>query len=89
MLLSSFGAATLFIDDCPDETVACVFPASSTGEQNTCYAAGSNITIGTCWNWNDVWCDPCLGSADAYSDACTAAYPECVGECVAVFNAKC
>jgi hypothetical protein len=71
-----FGAASLFIDDCPDIA--------------TCYGPPALFPIGPvpggpygrCWNWNDFHCDACSGQPDDYyNDLCNNAYPACNNQC--------
>ena len=64
-------------------------PEEFSGNPDTCYGFGSNITIGTCWSWSNVWCEPCLGVDDNDNGACNNAYAGCVNECVAASNETC
>lgn len=73
----TFGAASLFIDDCPDI--------------NTCYTLGlvpagsvPGAPIGTCWNAWQLLCLPCNGnSIQFYEQLCNQTYPnQCSGSCV-------
>ena len=78
---ASFGAASLFIDDCPDITgcLVCVSPTPT-----SCYSVGDvpGGPYGTCWNWSGLSCDPCrdYGDLDAL---CNQAYADCDGGCTA------
>jgi hypothetical protein len=76
---AAFGAASLFIDDCPKQSVICL-PSGS----NQCDVLGSG-EIGGCWSWSkfacvfcnspSAWCDEnvttCNGSCQGhYARAC-------------------
>ena len=68
-LAPSFGAASLFIDDCPD-IVNCYVGFGSVGP-----VPGS--PIGTCWDWSAVSCQPCDGqSIESLNDLCNTTYPD-------------
>ena len=56
-LAPSFGSASLFIDDCANQTVTCV---NYDGERRLLIP---NSTVGFCWNWSDACCAPCAGYA--------------------------
>jgi hypothetical protein len=51
-----FGAASLFIDDCPDGLLCCIVPGGAT----SCIRP-----VGACWNWGSACCQPCTGGMDA------------------------
>jgi hypothetical protein len=63
-LPETFGAASLFIDDCPDGHVGC---------QNAVSGICGRIDTGCCWNWNMFHCDPCE-SRDYYENQCVKTY---------------
>ena len=82
-LAPSFGAAHLFIDDCPDLT--------------TCYRGWATMgplpgaPIGQCWSWGDWTCapdhSPCnRQSIDSLGALCNSTYPECEGVCSPVVD---
>jgi hypothetical protein len=82
-LLSQFGAAHLFIDDCADQTAHCEVNGQNVG---TVYQGGY------CYSWSGATCLPCSpwnstpASAGAYWDSqCNAVFPACGGQCAA-FN---
>jgi hypothetical protein len=64
-LAPTFGAAHLFIDDCPDITISC--RNASNGS-----IAGS-YKSGTCWDGSRVCCFPCEGY-DGIKQRCEAEY---------------
>jgi hypothetical protein len=74
-LHAEFGAASLFIDDCPDIA--------------TCFAPGLvpvgpvlGGPIGACWSWSSFACLPCNGqSLDYYAGVCNNAYTFCNDQC--------
>ncbi|HEY7034032.1 MAG TPA: hypothetical protein VH482_22030 [Thermomicrobiales bacterium] len=72
-----FGAASLFIDDCPDTTIFCFRP----DEWLACLPTGSVGHVGTCWSYWTLSCNLCSGSPGDY---CTESVADCAdGECVA------
>src|SRR5262249_34746124 len=73
-----FGAAHLFIDDCPDANVSCW--------KNAGYFEGDDYIgelgrRGTCYQWQGMQCIPCNGQAAAQAE-CNARFPDCNGQCV-------
>jgi hypothetical protein len=76
-LAPSFGAAHLFIDDCPDITTCYTFGL---------YPAGPvpGGPIGLCWNTWLALCLPCSGqSIDEIQQSCNRKYPDtCGGSCI-------
>jgi hypothetical protein len=82
-VLPEFGAAHLFIDDCPDGEVWC----SRDGVN-----VGSFGVLGHCYSWSDVTCLPCDPWWESVRDAvwywpqyCNSTFPyQCNGNCVAV-----
>jgi hypothetical protein len=72
---AEFGAASLFIDDCPD-LVDCFHPW---------YHAVGPIPggpYGRCWDWDDFHCDACSGQDMTYYDGlCNDAYSDCEDQC--------
>lgn len=83
-LPEQFGAASLFIDDCPD-IVNCYREAQGIPQQVGALPGGP---IGTCWHTKDLQCLPCNGeSLSYYGNICNNTYPDaCNGGC-SVFNA--
>ena len=63
----SFGAGSLFIDDCPNGEATC--DGSS---------AGRIKDIGCCWNWNELGCRACNhdGDSDSSGESCAVRYPD-------------
>lgn len=63
----SFGAGSLFIDDCPNGEATC--DGSS---------AGRIKGIGCCWNWNELGCRACNhdGDSDSSGESCAVRYPD-------------
>ena len=51
----AFGAAHLFIDDCPNGGVTCYSGGSVDGDRHR----GSLSGIGFCWHWDLACCKPC------------------------------
>jgi hypothetical protein len=86
----SFGAAHLFIDDCPGGAISCHIGAQWEGPViqyiggidsaefgGFCYSADADRCL-PCSPWN-----PTLWEAEAYWEGqCNARYPACNGECV-------
>jgi hypothetical protein len=69
----TFGAAHLFIDDCPDGVPYCHVPDGS--------IVGNLGSQGYCWNW-DVWrCQPCNGGWDHTAALCDQTFPACQNAC--------
>jgi hypothetical protein len=74
-LAESFGPASLFIDDCPDE------------DPLNCYTdcftepVGNLGRRGMCWQWFPPDCLPCSGGWDGTAAECNAAFPACNGNC--------
>jgi hypothetical protein len=72
-----FGAASLFIDDCPD------------ADPLNCYYVEGNGYVGNlgnrgmCWNWGDFRCEPCGNGLAGTARECNADFPECGGNCFA------
>jgi len=76
-----FGAASLFIDDCPDGEVYCLG------------ADGSNVAVidsGFCWDLDGLCCYPCASNNPQYwTDYCNNTYSqswECNGQCTAQYR---
>lgn len=74
---ATFGAAALFIDDCPDID-------NCYGD----YGFGAVVgpvpggPVGTCWSWQVGGCNPCSGQGlDYYAGLCNNAYPACDNQC--------
>jgi hypothetical protein len=90
---ATFGAAHLFIDDCPDSDIVCVHNACSTpwktGESQYCDVRGviSNAEHdGYCYSWSAWACLPCEPRIKSSSDAltywtqmCNGRFPLCQG----------
>jgi hypothetical protein len=71
-LAPAFGAAHLFIDDCPDAKVGCI---GLSDKQHHGFAG----TAGLCWDWSTWTCSFCdLNEAIA---RCNATIPACNGDC--------
>lgn len=73
-LPDTFGSASLFIDDCPNQYWNCYTPAGFVA----CLPLGG-VTGGTCWDWYALSCIAC-SDMDA---ACNAQYSGCDGNCMA------
>jgi hypothetical protein len=72
-LASEFDHASLFIDDCADQTIGC--------RDTHCNVVGNLGNHGMCWNW-DVWeCQPCGSGWAAMAQACNANFSNCQGQC--------
>lgn len=69
-----YGASSLFIDDCANGTYHCA-PAGVDCQQNVI----GDITIGCCWDWSSLSCNPCGDLASR----CNSTYPQCNGNCQA------
>ena len=80
-LASTFGEASLFIDDCPDLS-GCFVSSVELGPTYIGDLPGGSV--GQCWHWKDLSCLPCNGDdISVYNDACNAAYSDCDGDCYA------
>jgi hypothetical protein len=79
----TFGAAQLFIDDCPDWPMACYLMGTQ--------RVGDLGLQGNCWWWSLGWCAPCephdsqtYAETMAYWSArCNESFTECNGACLA------
>ena len=69
----SFGSASLFIDDCPDDTPSC-------HNTDTCDLVGSLGPKGMCWDWYSLQCLPCSGPG-SWTQQCNEQFPACAGTC--------
>jgi hypothetical protein len=79
-LAPRFGAAHLFIDDCPDVS-GCL--RQEVGGPAIIGPIPSGINPGQCWDGGCICCQPCNGwSQDDFDNACNDAYPECENNCV-------
>jgi hypothetical protein len=73
-LASEFDHASLFIDDCADQTIGC--------RDAQCNQVGDIGNHGMCWNWDAFECQPCGGGWSATAQACNSTYPaQCQGQC--------
>lgn len=73
-----FGAASLFIDDCPDGEVYC-----STSVDNTVNVYNS----GFCWDTGNLCCYACAADNLAWwTDYCNQNNPDCNGQCYAAYR---
>ena len=73
-LAPSFGAASLFIDDCPDaDPLSCLLD---------CVPIGNLGDRGMCWKWSDLECEPCSGGWDGTAQECNDQFSQCGGDCV-------
>jgi hypothetical protein len=92
----TFGAAHLFIDDCPDGDLICVSNDCARprpgGGDGVCAVLGvipNDVHDGYCYNWRAAACLPCrpskgLSPADSFSywqDQCDRRFPSCNGNC--------
>ncbi len=69
-----FGAAHLFIDDCPDGLLVC----EQFDQNGNLMGQGMAIRpVGACWNWGSACCQPCSGGMDAnyWKDQCYQRFP--------------
>lgn len=89
-LAPEFGTAHLLIDDCSDRAIDCCTDVSCGEDGCTC---GNQVAaigpVGFCWKVGDFCCEPCAGSADAYTQQCNADYSGCGGECTALTAPGC
>ena len=69
-LAPTFGAASLFIDDCSDEVILC---DDSSGQ------VGSLGSYNFCWSFGDLCCQPCQGHD--WPKLCNETFPACGGDC--------
>ncbi len=77
---SGFGAAHLFIDDCPDFDAICYTSCSPNGDIMP--TAGSLGPKGMCWSWDDWQCHPCsFWNHTTAAAECNATFPVCNGHC--------
>jgi hypothetical protein len=77
---ASFGAASLFIDDCPDFH-NCIY-VSAPGYDHVLGVIGPlpGGSVSSCWDWDDG-CVPCHGSVADLNGQCNATYPDCDDNC--------
>ena len=79
-LAPTFGAASLFIDDCSDVSACLIW-----GGHGPVYvgAPPAGTPMGQCWSWSSFSCNPCSGwSKQDYQNVCNNAYPDqCNGNC--------
>ncbi len=75
---AQFGAASLYIDDCPDGNIWCEIP-SDMGARHQLY----DHQVGFCYDWGKVCCAPC-DDQSAMVAQCNASYSECDGRCTLV-----
>ncbi|HEV2067894.1 MAG TPA: hypothetical protein VGR08_13780 [Thermomicrobiales bacterium] len=74
-LPKTFGRSSLFIDDCPGETISC------NTYDGTCQG---DIGVGGCWNYRRVQCEICPRDPGFYDELCNDTFPDqCKGECLA------
>jgi hypothetical protein len=69
-----FGAASLFIDDCPNAYVGCFKNGNFVG-----YANPDAGLLGFCYNWGYACCAPCDGDQDDYENLCADEYGQGFG----------
>jgi hypothetical protein len=77
-LAPSFGAASLFIDDCPSGTVNC-YRDDDQGRPTT--YIGSIGEKDSCFYWGHMGCGPCDGIWAEWGDECIGAFPDCEDRC--------
>jgi len=75
-LAPTFGAAHLFIDDCPDAKISCWTSVGSFDD----FVGDLPGAIGTCWDWVSIQCLPCADGGGARgrewaNAACDRAFP--------------
>ncbi len=70
---ATFGQASLFIDDCSDESPTC-------HDKDTCATIGNLGDRGMCWSWYELGCGPCSGFP-AWDQQCNEQFPACYGNC--------
>ncbi len=81
-LAPTFGAASLFIDDCPDLT-ECVYYGTRPGEVVDIGGLPGG-SVGQCWHWSKLECIPCNGNDTSYYDnICNENYSGCQNRCSA------
>ncbi len=76
LLPESFGAASLFIDECSDENIEC-FQSGFAGSK-----IGTIDSVSFCWHFGDACCKPCSGT-DYWNDQCNQQFPDCGNDCTA------
>jgi hypothetical protein len=81
-IASTFDAAHLFIDGCPDGVITCLSKSGSAGD------VSSSIFGGFCFSAADGDCLPCnpwldstAGAFAYWQNICNAEFPKCNGEC--------
>lgn len=75
---ASFGSASLFIDDCPDQDVLC-----ATDVENCNMVEWGDLgQQGYCWNWGDALCEWCRD----YDTVCNQTFSKCAGQCGAYLD---
>ena len=79
-LAPTFGAANLFIDDCPD--VSGCYPGTVGNDGTEIGPLPAGTPIGQCWDWRAGGCSPCEGwSEQDYQNVCNATYSACDNSC--------
>ena len=74
-LPETFGRTSLFIDDCPGETISC------NDYDGNCWG---DIGVGGCWNWRHAQCEICPRDPPFYDQLCNDTFPDrCQGKCLA------
>jgi hypothetical protein len=88
---ASFGPASLFIDDCSDQSITCcAIVAYHDGAAYCADAAGTIGPIGFCWHFGDVCCHPCENDDQGYwDDQCGQQFPTCGENCTAFLGGSC
>jgi hypothetical protein len=91
-IATDFGAAHLFIDDCPSVNITCCPASRHGGLMQTCELGSSVGTISDvpfCWHLGLLWCEPCQPDFDGWdhigdsywknywSNQCDAAFSSC------------
>jgi hypothetical protein len=87
-----FGAAHLFIDDCPDQWFDCCIPGDPNCGPGSHWYVGTLGPVGSCWSWGDLCCYPCLNqSQDFWAGQCNQNFGGCIngGGCQAIPNTGC
>ena len=84
MLVLSLMFIAPVLADCPDSPMSCWGPALDQGGARI-YCG--NITIGTCYDWKTVACEPCDLTSDnpnrncgRYNNQCNSSFPNCCKE---------
>ena len=87
-LASTFGEASLFIDDCPDVSSCLIQQGGIGGPTYNIGDLPAGTPTGQCWPWSSFTCTPCNGWSESnYESVCNQTYSECQNSCFVYLGA--